>query len=238
MTQSATRPPQQSTPAPTHRDNSIPIAAKQNYARGRVNHVAMEEAQEASDVVIGMFFINDTSVVVLFGFRASHSFISAAYVEKNNLALALLRCQMIVSSLGGDMLVRQLCLKVNLKIRRVDFIANLIFLESKCIDVIIRMDWLSKHKVLIDCAKKSIKLITPDGKEMDVVVEPVVTAKGVANRTKVYQLDACQGPVVPVVNEFPNAFHDELSGMPPDQDIEFVIELMPSTGPYIRLHIG
>jgi hypothetical protein len=127
--------------------------------------------------------------------------------------------------------VRQLCLKVNLKIRRVDFIVNLIFLESKCIDVIIGMDWLSKHKVLIDCVKKSIKLITPDGKEMDVVVEPVVTVKGVANRTKVYQLDACQGPMVPVVNEFPNAFHDELSGMPPDREIEFVIELMPSTGP-------
>jgi hypothetical protein len=54
-------------------------------------------------VVIGMFLINDTSAVVLFNSRASHSFISAAYVEKHNLLMALLRCQMIVSSLGGDM---------------------------------------------------------------------------------------------------------------------------------------
>jgi hypothetical protein len=37
-----------------------------NYTFGRVNHVAVEEAQEAPDVVIGMFLINDTSVVVLF----------------------------------------------------------------------------------------------------------------------------------------------------------------------------
>jgi hypothetical protein len=36
------------------------VAAKQNYARGRVNHVVVEEAQEAPDVVIGMFLINDT----------------------------------------------------------------------------------------------------------------------------------------------------------------------------------
>jgi hypothetical protein len=79
--------------------------------------VAMEEAQEAPDVVIGMFLVNDISVVVLFDSRASHSFISAAYVGKHNLPLALLRCQMIVSSLGGDMPTRQLCLKVNLKIR-------------------------------------------------------------------------------------------------------------------------
>jgi hypothetical protein len=104
----------------------------------------VEEAQEAPDVVIGMFLINDTSVVVLFDSRASHSFISAAYVGKHNPPLALLRCQMIVSSPGGDMPARQLCPKVNLKIRGVDFVANLIVLESKGIDVILGMDWLSK----------------------------------------------------------------------------------------------
>jgi hypothetical protein len=64
-----------------------------------------------------MFFINDTSAVVLFNSGASYSFISDAYVEKHNLSIALLRCQMIVSSPGGDMPARQLCPKVNLKIR-------------------------------------------------------------------------------------------------------------------------
>jgi hypothetical protein len=105
----------------------------------------MEEAQEAPDVVIGTFSINDISAVVLFDFRASHSFISTAYVEKHNLPIALLSCQMIVSSPRGDMPVKQLCPKVNLKIRGVDFAANLIVLESKGIDVILGMDWLGKH---------------------------------------------------------------------------------------------
>jgi hypothetical protein len=77
----------------------------------------MEEDLEPPDVVIGMFFINDTSTVVLFDSEASHSFISTVYVEKHNLPIALLRYQMIVSSLGGDMPARQLCPKVNLKIR-------------------------------------------------------------------------------------------------------------------------
>jgi hypothetical protein len=131
--------------------------------------VAVEEAQEAPDAVIGTFLINDTSAVVLFDSRASHSVISATYVGKHNLPLALLRCQMIVSSPRGDMPVRQLCPKVNLKIREADFVANLIVLESKGIDVILGMDWLSKHKVLIDCAKKSVKLATLDGKEMEFV---------------------------------------------------------------------
>jgi hypothetical protein len=68
--------------------------------------VTMEEAQEAPEVLIGMFLVDDTSAVVLFDSRASHSFISAAYVGKHNLPLALLRCQMIVSSSGGDMPAR------------------------------------------------------------------------------------------------------------------------------------
>jgi hypothetical protein len=60
--------------------------------------------------------------------------------------------------------------------------------------------------VLIDCAKKSIKLTTPDGKELEFITEPVVTTKGVANHVKVNQMDASQGSEVPVVNEFPDVF--------------------------------
>jgi hypothetical protein len=78
------------------------------------------------------------------------------------------------------------------------------------------MDWLSKYKVLIDCAKKSIKLTTPEGKEIEFVTEPVVTAKCVANHAKVNQLGASQGSEVPVVNEFPYVFPEELPGIPPD----------------------
>jgi hypothetical protein len=70
--------------------------------------------------------------------------------------------------------------------------------------------------VLIDCAKKSIKLTTPDGKKLEYVTEPVVTTKGVANRVKLNQLDASQGPMIPVVNEFSDVFPEELLGMPPD----------------------
>jgi hypothetical protein len=90
---------------------------------------------------------------------------------------------------------------------------------------------LSKHEVLIDCAKKSVKLTTPEGKEIEFVTKPVVTAKGVANHVKVNQLDASHGSEVPVVNEFLDVFPKELPGMPPDWVIEFVIELKPDIAP-------
>jgi hypothetical protein len=124
---------------------------------------------------------------------------------------------MIVSSPGGDMPSRQLCPKVNLKIGGgVDFVINLIILDSKGIDVIVGMDWLSKHKTLIDYSKKSVKHTTQDGKELEYVTEPIVTAKGASNRVKLNQLDANQGPEVTVINVFLDVFLEELSGMPPD----------------------
>jgi hypothetical protein len=118
---------------------------------------------------------------------------------------------------------------LNLKIRGVDFDANLIVLESKGINVIHGMNWLGKHKVLIDCTKKAVKLTTPDGKELEFIAEPVVTAKGMANHVKITQQDAVQSSEVPVVNESPDVFPEELPGMLPDRDIEFVIELKPGT---------
>jgi hypothetical protein len=69
---------------------------------------------------------------------------------------------------------------------------------------------------------------------MEFVAEPVVTAKGVANRVKVNQLDASQGSEVPVVNVFPDVFPEELPGIPPDRDIKFVIELNPGTTPIYK----
>jgi hypothetical protein len=107
-------------------------------------------------------------------------------------------------------------------------------LELKGIDVILGMDWLCKHKVLIDCAKKSVKLTTPDEKELEFVTASVVTAMGVSNRVKLNQLDASQGPVVPVVIEFLNVFFENLPGMPLDRDNEFVIDLMPDTAPIYK----
>jgi hypothetical protein len=82
---------------------------------------------------------------------------------------------------------------------------------------------------------KSVKLTTPEGKEMEFIAEPVVTAKGVANRANVNQPDASQWSEVPVVNEFPDVFPEELPGMPLDWDIEFVIELKSDTTPIYKI---
>jgi hypothetical protein len=105
-----------------------------------VNHVAVEDAQEALDIIISMILVNDNNTIVLFDSGASHSFVAANFVQKHNLPLSMLKNRMIVISPGGDMHARHVCPMVNILTRGVEFIANLIVLESKGIDVILGMD--------------------------------------------------------------------------------------------------
>jgi hypothetical protein len=121
-------------------NNSASTPTRQNQTRARVNHMAIEDAQAAPDVIIGMILVNDNNAIALFDSGASHSLIVAIFVQKHNLSLSMLKNQMIVSSPGGDMHARHVCPKVNILIRGVEFIANLIVLESKGIDVILGMD--------------------------------------------------------------------------------------------------
>jgi hypothetical protein len=39
---------------------------------------------------------------------------------------------------------------------------------------------------------------------------------------------------IPVVCEFPDVFPEDLPGLPPERDVEFVIELKPGTAPVSR----
>jgi hypothetical protein len=199
-----------------------------------VNHVAVEDAPEALDVIIGMILANDNNAIVLLDFGASHSFIATSFVQKYNLPLSMLKNRMIVSSPGGDMHARHVCSKVSILIRGVECLANLIILESKGIDVILGLDWLSKHNGLIDCAKKAVRLTPSSGKELEYVAENLVMDKAASNRIVLNHLDTVSTLDIRTASEFLDVFPKELLGMPLDYKIEFVIELVPGTAPIFK----
>ena len=64
-------------------------------------------------------------------------------------------------------------------------------------------------------------MTTPSGDRISVDV--VVQAQPIAI---VNQLEDCVNKEDPVVDEFPDVFPNDLPGMPPDRDIEFIIELL------------
>jgi len=76
---------------------------------GRVNHVTIETAEEALDVVFGTFLVNSNLASVLFDSRASHSFITDQFVAKHNLLVCPMKQSLLVSSPGKELKASQLC---------------------------------------------------------------------------------------------------------------------------------
>jgi hypothetical protein len=193
---------------------------------GRVNHMTSDEAQQAQDIVLGMFLTSSHPTTILFDSGASHSFISSSFVVKHSLPIATMKHTMLVSSLGGEMRTKHIYPVVSITIRGVEFPSNLILLDSKGIEIILGMDWLSKYDGVIHCARKVVKLTKKDGTSIEFVAMIQSGQDIVLNQTKAISLEDIR-----VIREYPDVFPEELSGMPPDRDIEFLIELLPGTPP-------
>jgi hypothetical protein len=111
-------------------------------ARGCLNHVNAEEAEEAPDVILGMFFVNSIPARVLFGSSASHSFVAEHFVKKGKLVPTMMPRAMLVQISGSVMKTKDNCVDVLVDIHGVPFQANLIILGTKSLDVVLEMDWI------------------------------------------------------------------------------------------------
>ena len=115
-------------------------------------------------------------------------------------------------------------------------------------DIVLGMDWLSKHRATVDCYKKEVRLVRSE--------EPGVIFWGIKREIAPSLINAmtaskmlrkgCQGYLafvvdkrqewtrledIPIVKEFPDVFPDDISGLPPDREVEFTIDLIPGTEP-------
>jgi hypothetical protein len=90
---------------------------QQNYTYGKVNLVSTEEAQQAQDVVLGMFLASSHPAIVLFNSGASHSFISSSFVVRHQLPITIMKQTMLVSSPGGEMRTKHICPAISITIR-------------------------------------------------------------------------------------------------------------------------
>ena len=149
-------------------------------------------------------------------------------MDKYKLPTKVLRTPMLVSSPGAEYMASQGCFQMPLSIGRHVFPSDLIILESQGLDVILGMDWLSMYGGNIDCASKTISLTTPEGRRIKYV------SRHVPKRTQVNSLSGVVQEEVPVVKDFHDVFPEQLPGMPPDRDFEFLIELLPGTCQYLR----
>nr|CAE02906.1 OSJNBb0045P24.14 [Oryza sativa Japonica Group] len=112
---------------------------------------------------------------------------------------------------------------VVLGIEEVLFPSSLILLESKDLDVILGMDWLSRHRGVIDCANRKVTLTSSNGETVSFFVSSPKSHGVILNQVALQE--------IPIVQDYPDVFPEDLPGMPPKRDIEFRIDLVPGTNP-------
>jgi hypothetical protein len=138
--------------------------------------------------------------------------------------------RLMVVQIPGSVARTKLSFKyVPVEIHGVKFQADLIILGTQGLDVVLGVDWMSKYQGAHRLCRKAISMTNNDG----VQIEHIATMPS----RKAYYKKSISGPThdqVSVVYENLDVFPKELPGMPPDRDIEFIIELIPEIALLLR----
>jgi hypothetical protein len=103
---------------------------------------------------------------------------------------------------------------------------DLLLLDLEKMDVLLGMDWMTWHRVSLDISSRAVEIDSPDH-ETTILYLP----QRECNNSCAYAVEVIKLKDIPIVCEYLDVFPDDLPGMPPDRDIEFIIELQPGTAP-------
>jgi hypothetical protein len=177
-------------------------------------------------VLTGTFSIRDHPVKILFDSGATHSFISESLVSKLGLHSCHTKDSFVVATAGGRILSNTITKVVPLQLGSKTFLTNLIHLGLGGLDVILGMNWLTQHQVVLDIATRIVEIHSPTSGHTTLYLSQVEGINPCSYAAVTIQLED-----IPVLCEYPDVFPDDLPGMPPDRDVEFVIELQLDTAP-------
>jgi hypothetical protein len=109
----------------------------------------------------------------------------------------------------------------------------------KGLDVILGMDWVRAHKVTIDCATKTMHFLDR-GLEIYCTHPPTsdfpnLPKYDIGPKYLIVCINNVKNPVhvdsLPIVQDFPDVFPEDIESLPPERKVEFSIELIPGAGP-------
>jgi hypothetical protein len=197
---------------------------------GRIYYTQVVTTPEGEPVMMGTFLVANHPAVILFDSGASHTFISKKFVEKHCIRYNESREGFIIHSLGGQIFTKEVAFHVPVTLAERDFPTNMIVLKGQDIDVILGMNWLAQHKAILNTDLRTIRL-SYDQEEVLLSIPVATTAKPFG---RVYETIIPKIQDIPVVCEFSDVFPEDLPGLPPERDVEFVIELKPGMAPVSR----
>jgi hypothetical protein len=194
--------------------------------QGRVNFTTLSELPEGVPIMTGTFSINHQPVIILFDSGATHSFVSSKCGTKVGLDLYPTSGAYMIATPGGKILSNQIYKKVPIQLGSNLIKTDLLLLDLEGMDVLLGMDWMTRHRVSLDIFSRTVEIDSPDH-EATILYLP----QRECNNFCAYTVEGIKLKDIPIVCEYPDIFPDDLLGMPPDRDIEFIIELQPGTAP-------
>jgi hypothetical protein len=157
-------------------------------------------------MIVGMFPVDSHIAEVLFDTGATHSFITASWVEAHNLPITTMSTPIQIDSVGGKVRADSVCLNVSVEIRGIEFPAKLIVMGTQGIDVILGINWLDKYRAVISCDKRTSKLMSPLGEEVVTELVKPEARKGSCHQMAIDSSEADPLEIIRVVSEFPDVF--------------------------------
>jgi hypothetical protein len=196
---------------------------------GRVSYTTLEDGPEGEQVLAGMFSLDGRPFVILLDSGATHDFISRACTQKHHLGIQHIDSPYMISTPRGTMATKHIVPKTPLDLGGRLFKVCLIVLDGQGIDVILGMGWMNRHNVMLDTVARMVHLDSPvhGSTTLKLSLHSVVSPS--VHHTAAQNLED-----IPVACEFPDVFSEDLPGMPPDRNVEFINELQPGTAPVSR----
>jgi hypothetical protein len=130
---------------------------------------------------------------------------------------------------GGKTITQYLAKNTPLNLGGKVYKTGLIILDGQGIDMILGMSWMKEFKALLDIATHTVYLDSPAHGNVVLELPSPTSIISTLHHTAAQNLED-----IPVACEFPNVFLEDVLGMPPDRDVEFIIELQPGTTPISR----
>ena len=139
---------------------------------------------------------------------------------------------LVTNPLGHSVIVNRVYRDCPIRIREYEFPGDLIELSFKAFDVILWIDWLSRHQVVVDFRMKRVTLRTPSGEEVTFmgerpnhlsnVISAAIARKMVRKGCEAYLayvIDTKKAKPslsdIPTVCDYPDVFPEDLPGLPP-----------------------
>ncbi|KAI3686867.1 hypothetical protein L1987_80556 [Smallanthus sonchifolius] len=224
----------------------------QGGPQGRAFNINANEAQENNDVINGTFLVNNHYASILFDTGADRSFVSLTFESRLAKQRKKLDNSYFVEIANGKSItINSVIRDCNLELNNHEFSVDLLPMQLGSFDIIIGMDWLSKHHAEVICYEKCIRIPLPSGDTLVIfgkkpcrglqlmsctLAQKYLRKKYVAFLAHVVDTKDKGKKLqdILIIRDFPKVFPEDLPGLPPPRQVEFRIDLVPGATPVAK----